>query len=324
MKESSVVPEFREDSQFCQASVNIDLREGMARSGQEPGRQIAVKILIIGCGYLGHRAAQRWLKAGHSVTALTRSQQRSADWREQGIAPILGDVVDPASLTDLPQADLCLYSVGFDRSGAHEKRTVYVDGLRNVLQAVTRKIPRVLYISSTSVYGQDEGEWVNEDSLCEPTSEGGKICLVAEQELADWAKTTGSGHLVLRLSGLYGPGRMIDRLEQFRSRTPLPGNPDAWLNLIHVDDAARTVCRLSESPFPASLLLLSDECPLRRREFYSHLATLAATPPPIFNATEAAGLNKRCDSSRVRKLLGMKLEYPTAREGLEQILASTD
>src|SRR5687767_7961976 len=116
--------------------------------------------LILGCGYLGRVVARHWLSEHKRVTALTRS--RADDFRSIGIEPIIGDVTDPAS-PRLPTADTVLYAIGLDRSSGKPMRDVYVGGLSNVIDALP--VPRqFVYVSSTSVYGQAGGEWVDEDS----------------------------------------------------------------------------------------------------------------------------------------------------------------
>jgi nucleoside-diphosphate-sugar epimerase len=279
-------------------------------------------VLIIGCGYLGLRAARVWIARQHAVTALTRSPDRANEWANLGINPVLGDVMEPNTLAGLPEADACLYAVGFDRSGGHEKRDVYVNGLRNVLRVIEQRIPRLIFISSSSVYGQDQGEIVDESSPTRPLTEGGRICLEAEQVVREFYP---EGKLqrpavILRLAGIYGPGRLIGRIDQLRQRIPISANPRAWLNLIHVDDAVQAVLELADEAPAATTFLLSDNHPLRRGEFYETLARLVGAPAPVFESLDEASLNKRCDSSRILRELGIVLRYPTASEGLRDAL----
>lgn len=281
-----------------------------------------MKALVIGCGYLGERVARRWKGAGHEVHVLTRSAERARTFADQGWHPVQGDVAEPGSLAGLPACDVVLFAVGFDRGGPHPKRTVYVDGLENALRSAagtgagSEGPPRWITISSTSVYGQTGGEWVDEDSPTEPAAEGGQICLEAEQRVDAWRTGTGGVATVLRLSGIYGPGRLLARAQQLRDRKPLTGRGDAWLNLIHVDDAADLVCRVAEMAAPPQRLLVTDDRPIPRAEYYSLLARLADAPPPEF-AVEGAGpdLNKRCSNQRL-KSLGLTLSYPTIDLGL--------
>jgi len=279
-------------------------------------------VLLIGCGYLGLRAALSWREQGHRVTALTRHPSRIPDWTKQGIEAIVGDVVQPASLTQLPAADLCLYAVGYDRTGTADKRSVYVDGVENVLREIRTRVPRLIFISSTSVYGQESGETIDEFSRCEPSSESGIICRDAEkmvQELYPVQDATPSA-VILRSAGLYGPGRLIARQEQLKLQTPLPGRPDAWLNLIHVDDAVQAIQKQSQRPFADPVYLLSDERPLTRSEFYGAIAERIGAPEPLFVPGDDNSLNKRCQSMRIREALSLNLKYPNAIVALDELI----
>lgn len=280
------------------------------------GRQDHMRILILGCGYLGERVACNWQANGHLIHVLTRSEDRKRELEARGWHALLGDVADPESLEGLPACDVVLHAIGFDRRGPHSKRTVYVDGLENALRSPAGSSARWISISSTSVYGQSTGEWVDEESPCVPTSEGGQICLEAEARLDAWRERTGRTASVLRLSGLYGPGRLLARAQQLRAGEALSGREDAWLNLIHVDDAARIVCHVADMEEPPQRLLVSDDRPIPRGEYYSLLAQLAAAPPPRFAGGEGrTDLNKRCSNRRLRNL-AVDLAYPTIATGL--------
>jgi nucleoside-diphosphate-sugar epimerase len=274
--------------------------------------------LIIGCGYLGRRVARRWLDAGDDVAALTRSEVHAEEFRSEGIRPIVGDILDSRALRGVTSAQTVLYAVGFDRTTAASKREVYVDGLRNVLQALPAGVGQFLYVSSTSVYGQSQGETVDETSACLPQSEGGRICLDAERLLHEGLGDRVPTH-VLRLSGIYGPGRLIARIEALREHRPLPGHPESWLNLIHVADAARVIVACAQRhPAGSELWLVSDDRPVHRRTYYETLARLVGAPPPRFAAVDepSRNLGKRCNNRRLRDALGVRLEFPTIDEGL--------
>ena len=164
-----------------------------------------MNCLIIGCGYLGLRVAKIWQQQGNSVSGLTRKPKRAAEFAEQGIAGIVGDVTQPETL-DLPAADIVLVAVGMDRSMYSDINMIYVDGLKNVLARLSSRPQHLVYVSSTGVYGDFDGDWVNEESITQPLRPGGKACLKAEQlirdsELSDQAT-------VLRFAGIYGPGRV--------------------------------------------------------------------------------------------------------------------
>lgn len=300
--------------------------------------------LIVGCGYLGQRVAARWLAAGHAVSALTRSSARADAWRRDGLTPLIGDVLSPRSLTSLPACDVVLYAVGYDRTAGVDKRAVYVEGLRNVLDAVAERTQRLIYISSSSVYGQDAGEWVDEASPTEPKTEGGRICLQAEGVLRSSPLAAAGRAVILRLTGIYGPDRLLTRVESLRQGTPLAGSPEAWLNLIHVDDAASAVVAAAAhssreqvaGTLPASVVgtahstevyLVTDDRPVTRGEYYSELARLVGAPRPSFDATQTprhgTGLNKQCRSRHVKQNLVTAWRYPTIAEGLLASLNSS-
>jgi nucleoside-diphosphate-sugar epimerase len=287
-----------------------------------------MNVLIVGCGYLGKRAARRWLAVGHTVTALTRSAQRAAVLEREGIAPRVGDVLAPASLSVLPAADVLLYAVGYDRAAEVSKERVYVEGLRNVLRVAARRVGRIVYISSSSVYGQHEGEWVDEHSPTVPHSEGGRICLRAEQVLSETLAASSCSGCLLRLTGLYGPDRLLARLETLRQGKPLVGSPEAWLNLVHVEDAVSTVLAVAEHPTPEPIYLVTDDRPVTRGEYFSRLAALCGAPPPRFDPGQTPrhgqGLNKRCRNDLLKRSLGVTLRFPTLEEGLPAAVSGRD
>lgn len=284
-------------------------------------------LLILGCGYLGERVAHAWHAAGNPVTALTRSSERAELWQARGWSAIVGDVGDPATLPDLPNVETVLYSIGYDRQGPHSQRAVYVDGLAAVLAKMKHRCRRFLYVSSTSVYGQHAGEWVDETSPCEPTQPGGQLCLEAER-LVHAAFPEPGAAVVLRFAGIYGPNRLLSRIETLRTGQPLAGRADAWLNLIHVDDGAATVIAAMEAGRPEDCYLVGDDLPVQRGEYYTHLAELVGAPRPTFDESTpsprgSGGLNKRCRNARLKSDMLPNLRFPTFQQGLVSAIEST-
>ena len=282
-------------------------------------------VLILGCGYLGGRVAQRWLGRGDVVTAVTRSPDRAARLAEAGLRACVGDITDAASLAELPSADLVLYAVGYDRNAAAGRGEVVVDGLRNALAALENKTRRLVFISTSSVYGVADGGWVDEATPAEPAGESGRLALEAERLVAAGSLDT----ICLRLTGLYGPGRLLRRVDQFRRREPVAGEGEAWLNLIHVDDASRAVELAADRLLGRGdrsaggeyeMFLVTDDRPMRRRAYYEMLARAAGAAPPIFDpdggASRIVGLGKRCRNVRMKGELGLALEYPRVTESL--------
>jgi nucleoside-diphosphate-sugar epimerase len=266
--------------------------------------------LVVGCGYLGRRVAQRWRAEGHRVFATTRRPERAAELRAAGIEPVVCDVLSPDSLRALPDADTVAYCVGLDRSAGVPMRKVYVDGLANVL--AERAWPRFVYVSSTGVYGQSDGSEVDETAATEPTEEPGRVVLEAERLLRELL----AGAVVLRFGGIYGPGRLIGSRALLRG-DPITGDPDRWLNLIHVEDGAAAVVAATERGRPGAVYNVCDDGPVRRRDFYALLARLLGAPPHRFAAPlRPEGAGRRVVNRRLREELAVALRYPSYAEGL--------
>ena len=206
--------------------------------GQIHKRGNQVRKLILGCGYLGLRVAARWVSAGDTVFAVTRSAERACDLRAAGVLPIVADIVAPDTLRSLPDVDMLLVAVGYDRRSGLPIGQVYVDGLRNVLERVPSGIQRLLYVSSTGVYGQSDDAWVDEQSVCAPSREGGRACRHAELLLQ--SHPLSQRVVILRMAGIYGPGR-IPRQKELQAGLPIAAASEGYLNLIHVEDAVTAV-----------------------------------------------------------------------------------
>ncbi len=331
--------------------------------------------LILGCGYLGLRVARLWLADGHTVYALTRSPERAARLQATGVVPLVGDVTRPDSLPPFPPASTVLWAVAFQPDSGQSRRAVYVEGLANVLQRLPEGVRRFVHISSTSVYGQDRGEWVDEQSECRPRTESGRVCLEAEQTLWRFFATAGAEGLtatVLRCSGIYGPGRLRRRVAELRARFGLadglcsrpsavhprpdcgsttdhaavrtasdaevaePGGrrsrrafdspPNAWLNLIHVDDAARAVLAAERLAEHGDVFIVSDNRPLTRAEYDQALAShLGLDGVRLERAESERGevsehFNKRCLNKKLREKLRFRFLYPDFWAGLPSAL----
>jgi nucleoside-diphosphate-sugar epimerase len=267
--------------------------------------------LVLGCGYLGRAVAPQWLAGGDDVVAMTRS--RPAELRSLGIDPILGDVTNPASL-QLPSANTVLYAIGLDRSAGQSMRDVYLGGLNNVLNALPTP-RRFIYISSTSVYGQTDGEWVDENSPTEPAEENGRIVLECEQLLRRRLPDA----ILLRFAGIYGPGRLLKQAAVEKGE-PLATDPDKLINLIHVEDGARAVVAAGERGRPGATYNVCDNEPVLRRDFYKDLASLLAAPAPRFEPKSRDRSSRRISNRRLRTELGVELMYPDFRSGLRQAI----
>ncbi len=285
--------------------------------------------LIVGCGYLGRRVAQRWLSAGESVVGVVGREEHAEELQRLGVRPLVADVTQPDTLARLPSAETVLFCVGYDARGGQSRREVYVDGLRNTLSALPRSVERIIFISSTGVYGQDDGSWVDEDSPCRPTHDSGRALLAAEEALHD--HPLGSRGIVLRLAGIYGPGRLPRRAD-LAAGAPLRVPAKNMANLIHVNDAATVVLAAeSRAPLPQTYLV-SDGHPVLRREYLAYLAELLNLPPLQFaeagdvlltGKENRRGGDKRVGNRRMLAELGVALAYPTYRQGLPHAVGRT-
>ena len=277
--------------------------------------------LIVGCGYLGQRVARRWLQSGSTVFATTRSSANAQFLSVANIHPIIGDVTaadqSPESFRSLPEVDTVLWAVGFDRDANASYHDVHVGGLLRILEQIPNN-PRVIFISSTGVWGNETTVDVDESTPACPTREAGKVLLEAETALGRHPKGPG---VVLRLAGIYGPDR-LPRVSDIRENNPIPADPDSWLNLIHVDDAVSVICNISALPSPKSLYVVSDTTPIRRKEWYSSLAEFTNSPPPRWaaEATRQRGGNKRVNASCVWNDLQKQPDHPIAIDAMKTLL----
>lgn len=279
--------------------------------------------LVVGCGYLGCRVARILSARGERVYGTTRTEARTAAIAATGAEPVILDVRDPEAVGRLPRVDRVLYCVSYDRAAGPSRREVCLDGLRNVLRGLSG---RLVYVGSTSVYGRDDGGWVDEDTPEAPVTEPGRVGLEAERLAAGLAPGNGSG-LVVRFSGLYGPGRIVGA-GRLAEGQPILAEPDSFLNLIHIDDAAAAAVALLDRGEPGRVYLATDDRPVLRREYYTLAAACLGTAPPRFEPpepgpreAERTGTNKRISNRRIKEELGLRLQYPDITTGLPAALS---
>jgi len=272
--------------------------------------------LVVGCGYLGLRVARLWRDAGARVLALTRSPQRASLLASEGLEPVVGDVTAPDRLPALPDGDALFWGVGFDRTAGASYRDVHVAGLGRVLDALPGT-PRVVFSSSTGVWGTDDGAVIDETTPAHPAREAGRVLLEAEALLHG---RTGDRGTALRFAGLYGPGR-LPRLDDLKAGRPIAADPDSWLNLIHADDAARIVVAVAAAQ-ARPLYVVSDGVPVKRRAWYEHLAARSGSPPPTFDVTaeRTRGADKRVNPALLFHDFPLALTYPDAFRGIDAIV----
>ncbi len=287
---------------------------------------MSATTLIVGCGYLGTRVAGLLLQRGERVLGTVRTLARADLLRSQGIEPVIADVLDPDSLRTLPPADRAFYGVGYDRASGSGLRAVTVDGLRNALGGLAGRVGRLVYASSTGVYGPGPEDRVDEDSPTLPIHDSGRATLEAEDLLRETAACGGVSAIILRFAGLYGPGRVLRRASLERGE-PIAGDPDRPLNLIHLADAATATVAALDRGQPGRIYVVSDDRPLPRRAYYTLAAALLGAPrpsfvPPLAGSPEALreASSKRVSNRRLRIELGVKLAFPDIDTGLPDAL----
>ncbi|MCB9597973.1 MAG: NAD-dependent epimerase/dehydratase family protein [Sandaracinaceae bacterium] len=273
-------------------------------------------VLVAGCGYVGSALAARLASAGHTVFGLTRSPRELPD----GVRAIQADLTSTASLRAAVPSDVEQVVFAAAASGRTEDdyRSIYVEGLSNVLEVLAgRSVERALFTSSTAVYGQDDGEWVDEASPAEPTRFTGEVLLEAERRLASAPMATAS----LRLAGIYGPGRtwLVRRVFAREATLAPAGAPPIYGNRIHRDDCAGALAHLLalDALEPAYVGVDDDPAPLSDvHAFVAELlgVTLGEGPPG-----EGRGGNKRCRATALRAS-GWRPSVPGYRDGYPAIV----
>jgi len=276
---------------------------------------VSRRILIAGCGYVGSALAARLVAAGDTVWGLRRSATPPCP----GAGNVQANLADPATLAQLPEAlDYVFYTTGADGFSEAAYRAAYVDGLANLLatlHAQGQSPRRVFFTSSTGVYPQNDGQWLDEESPATPTRFSGTTIIAGEQLLhAGPFPAT-----VLRLGGIYGPGR-VRLIDQVRTGTARRvANREVYLNLIHRDDAASALALLMEKNDAAPLYLGIDNEPVLRNTLLAWIAEKLGAPLPPFIDPETEhepqrGGNRRFTNARLREA-GHTFQYPTWRDG---------
>lgn len=263
------------------------------------------RVLIGGCGDLGTRLGLLLVQDGHEVTGL----RRSASLLPAAIRGVSADLGDAASLRGLAQDwDTVIYAAAATERSEAGYRAIYVDGLQRLLDA-TGAPQRVLFVSSTAVYGQDDGGWVDEDSATEPQRFNGALLLEAEQTLRQRLPQA----IVVRPSGLYGPGRnrLIERARHDDVAAP------RWTNRIRIEDAAGAIRHILNLPNTAKVWLLNDDQPASEPEVLDGIRELLGLPPT--NLVPESILGRRISNARLRAS-GFVCCFPGFRQGYADLL----
>lgn len=282
-----------------------------------------MRVLIVGCGYVGRPLGAELARQGHEVFGVRRSNTADAELQAAGITPIHADVTNPRSLGALPAGiDWVVNCAASGGGGPDEYRQLYVDGNRHLREHFAAAPPRkFVYTSSTGVYGQNDGSVVKEDSPTEPESDTAKVLVQAEQVLLDAARQRSFPVVILRVAGIYGPERGYLLKQFLRNEARLEGSGGRWLNMIHRDDLTGVIIAALRTGQPGRIYNAADDQPVSQLEFFTWLAAQLNRPlPPAVPEDAAAprkrGLtNKRISNRKLRTELGYEVKFPNYQSG---------
>ena len=280
-----------------------------------------MRILILGCGYVGRELGRRLVDVGHTVTGVVRSESSAEAIEADGIRSIQADLTDSEAAANFPDADVIVFAASAGRGSVKEARALYVDGLRAIVdQFKERDSPpeRLLFTSTTGVYGDHGGGWVDESTPIAPERPKAEVIAEAEEIVRESAFDA----TVVRFAGLYGPGR-------YRIDSYLDTVTAGWRNSTHRDDAAGALAWfLTEDMAREETVLVNDGNPVERWAFADWLAEQCGEPEPEKltleerlaalpeSASTRLASQKRCRNDRLLEL-GYELEYPSVYKGYE-------
>ncbi len=272
------------------------------------------RILIAGCGYVGSATADLFHACGWEVEGWTRSAESAAQlgtkpWRVRAVDIAARNAVEAAP----GEFDAVIHCASTKGGGADSYRRVYLEGAKNLLEML--RPARFLFTSSTSVYAQSDGQWVDETSPADPLHETGRILRAAEEFVRQNRGT------IARLAGIYGPGRSALLRKFLAGEARLENGGGRYQNQAHRDDIAAALVLLATLPDDIGIVNVTDDEPLTQRECYAWLAAKLERPLPREAAHPASrkrgSSNKRVSNQKLRKL-GWHAEFPNFRLGLER------
>ena len=287
-------------------------------------------MLIVGCGYVGRRVAALHRARGETVVGVVRTTASAGALGRDGIEAIRADL--DGSLPALPTRGPGIYYLAPPpETGTTDPRLgAFLANLDHSGQP-----RRIVYVGTTGIYGDCHGDWVDESRPANPSVDRARRRWDAESRLRDWSARSGGELVVLRVAGIYGPGRLP--LERLRRGLPMVGEDEApWTNRIHADDLA-TVCVAAMDRAPGGAVYnVSDGHPGNMADYFNRVADLAGLPrPPVVRLADAGGTlsegllsylreSRRLDNRRMLRELGVTLRYPTLEAGLPGCLGGRE
>ena len=290
------------------------------------GKFAGKHLVIFGCGYIGAEIARQAHIVGMRVTALTRNQARAAELKSTGVGAVVADLATADWHTEVGTADVALNCVSSGGGGVDAYRRSYLAGMRSVLEWCGRVGPlrTLVYTSSTSVYAADGGASIDETAEAKGRDERSQI-LVETEGLFREANGAARQRIVLRLAGIYGPGR-THLVGQVRAGE-VAGSPAHHLNLIHRDDVGAAIWAAFNAPegLAQDVFNVADDGGATRGEIVTWLAGQLGRPAPRFTGVPAGGRAPTPDriiaNTRLKTTLGWHPRWPTFREGYANLLS---
>ena len=281
-----------------------------------------MKCLIVGCGYVGLPLGAELARHGHEVFGLRRSASAENELKAAGIHPLVGDVTRPETLAQLPrQFDWVVNCVAAGGSVGNY-RQIYLEGNRNLVSRLADSPPgKFIYTSSTSVYGQNDGSVVTEQSPADPAEETSRILVESEKALLAAAAQKKVPAVILRVAGIYGPGRGHWFRQFLKNEARIEGDGSRFLNMIHRDDVAGCIIAALERGRPGEIYNAVDDEPVTQLKCFEWLAAELKRPlppkvPADVEAWRKRGVtNKRVSNLKLKVKLGQQFNYPNFRNG---------
>lgn len=277
-----------------------------------------MRVLVAGLGWLGEAVARELAAAGHEVTGVRRKLPDEAGLQAAGIRPLACDLADFHAVRRLPEVDAVVVCTAPQAHGEDAYRAAYLEVNEALLERYgSASLSAYVYTSSTSVLGQSGGEDVDEDTPVHPVGPTAEILVEAEHRVRGAAAAVPTR--IVRLSGLYGPGRMgiLDRVR--RGQLALGTDELHWMNFCHRDDAVAFVRAALEGGAAGAVYHGSDAHPAHRRDVVLWIAQRLGIQPSVHHEG-SRGPHRRVLSEKSRRALGIELRYPSYREGFEAVL----
>ncbi len=285
-----------------------------------------MRVLIVGCGYVGLPLGAELVRLGQEVFGLRRSAAAESELKAAGIQPLIGDVTLTETLATIPSAFDWVVNCVAAGGNTEKYREVYLQGTRNLIKWLAPNPPKkFVYTSSTSVYAQNDGSLVDESSPTEPLAATSKILVETEKMLLAAANSKFSAvplipSVILRVAGIYGPERGHWFKQFTKDAAQIEDDGARYLNMIHRDDLVGCIIAALKSGRPGEIYNAVDDEPVSQLHFFQWLTQAVDKPfPPSVpenpDARRRGATNKRVSNRKLKMELGHRFKYPTFREG---------